>query len=261
MATSPVSSLTIASTGSGKTVVVDGLDIYGLPGGSALDYVVLAAGTVTVRIQDSLIHGSQGNALNRLGGDVTIVRTEITGVGAPAIYFQSGGGGFTLDRSYVHGNGGMLTIDAATALIENNLIVDNNGTGGDSAMQMNVTSTLKFRANTVANNHVPAGGLSFTCQGVVNTISDSIIVGNTATAGTQLQGCTLSHVVTGADGASAATQLLPAFVSATDYHLKPTDAANTACCIDKLGAGPAVDYDGTARPSGAAFDIGAFEAH
>jgi hypothetical protein len=49
----------------------------------------------------------------------------------------------------------------------------------------------------------------------------------------------------------------PLFVdmAAKNYHLQPTSPA-----IDKADTGPATDLDGTPRPQGAKFDLGAFEA-
>jgi hypothetical protein len=86
-------------------------------------------------------------------------------------------------------------------------------------------------------------------------------------AGTQLGAqCTLTNVVTvaGDDNRGLMVAMAPAFVSTTDFHLQASNAANTACCVDKIAADPGTtnkdhDVDATMRPKGAGWDYGAHE--
>ena len=68
-------------------------------------------------------------------------------------------------------------------------------------------------------------------------------------------------------GTSGGTKIDPAFVSTLspyNYHLKPNDALNLACCVDKVSTAgsvplPTHDIDSSARPKGAGYDIGGHE--
>ena len=76
-------------------------------------------------------------------------------------------------------------------------------------------------------------------------------------AACQLQRSALDEEGSGGDNRYKAN---PDFVSLQDFHLRRTANSN-ACCIDQLdgAAAPRVDIDGTSRPQGVRFDIGAHE--
>lgn len=106
-----------------------------------------------------------------------------------------------------------------------------------------------------------AADMSESLPDVTGFCATRIIVGNTAVAGAQTEGCTLVRVVTGGtDGMSGAFAGSPQFKSYDDYHLVSGAAPNALCCVDKgqdLGAALFNDVDNNHRPKGAGFEIGA----
>jgi hypothetical protein len=150
---------------------------------------------------------------------------------------------FTVTNSFFYGNG---------------LAVDFSANAG--------TPQSVFMFNTVAYNNN-----GFSCNQTTIQASISIHNGGALIGGTGASQCRTIDIVT--DNAPT----LPVFVntgspSTYDFHLA-TDtpahlAANQACCIDKvkgpLDGGtsplPTHDFDGTTRPLGMGYDIGAHEA-
>jgi hypothetical protein len=139
-----------------------------------------------------------------------------------------------------------------------------------------VSTNGSFSFNTIAYNTTTTGidcGTTSTAS-----IENSIVFGNKQNAGTQFNNgtqCSLVSVATGADTIGGAGQIpspAPVLVGTTDLHLDTTAGANLTanqgCCIDKIMNGPnptpsplpVVDIDGTKRPKGVAWDIGAHEA-
>jgi hypothetical protein len=160
---------------------------------------------------------------------------------------------------------GLFVNPGATYTVQNCAMV---GNGIGVTFQ---SSSGSFSFNTIINN---TGTSGVNC-GAPAVIADSIVFGNKVSAGTQFQNtnCALSNVVTGTDSYANATQLTPFFVSPSDPHLDLTPGffltSNQACCIDKIvGTGPSpspsplptTDIDGSPRPKGAHWDIGAVEA-
>jgi hypothetical protein len=177
-----------------------------------------------------------------------------------------------LSRSYISGvtNTGLYLNSLSTFVVQN-VFIWGNGQGVDFESTSGV-----FNFNTVAynsnNQGIRIGNSSI-------TIADSIIFANRMSGGTQFvlgggSSLTLINVVTGTDSIVSAGKiaLSPALKSMTDLHLDTSGsnlAVNQACCIDQIVAAgpapspsplPALDIDGSMRPKGAHWDIGAHEA-
>jgi hypothetical protein len=160
-----------------------------------------------------------------------------------------------------------MTIANTSYAITNN-IISGNGTGGPG-VTIDGKSSGKFEFNTVTKNLTANGIGGIDCgSGALHSLDNSIVWGNTALKGTQFAGasCTFNKLVAGMDAASGVIGKDPAFVDPMrgDFHLVPGDAANAACCIDQvplpLADGVDHDVDGSKRPKGASWDIGAHEA-
>jgi hypothetical protein len=201
------------------------------------------------------------------GGVVSkITNSEFDGNTADALDFN---GVVTIDRCLIHDNstasGNGLQLNNSTFTVTNTFFYNNA-----QAVEFAATGTPQsiFMFNTVAYNR----GGGFACAG--NTIQATIYIHNNDGAlvgGAGPAQCRTIDIVT--DNAAN----LPVFVNVAstttyDFHLA-TDtpahlAANQACCIDKvkgpLDGGtsplPTHDFDGTMRPQGMGYDIGAHEA-
>jgi hypothetical protein len=231
-----------ASGGKTGTMSLEGLVLQGAPK-AGVDGVQCnnAGGTAGLTVQGCRILGAGGAGLSAKACDLV------------------------LDEDLVTGNqGGGLNIDAGSSYqVSNCFVVDN----GDIGVLINRLATGQFQFNTVARNHPAAGnygGIDCSAGGVAKPIVASIVWGNTATMGTQIvNNCSLDGVVTGADSFSGAVMLDPQFVSGAsmpyDFHLAAMSAMNKACCVDKRPTGPDHDFDGSHRPKGAAWDVGAHE--
>ena len=247
-------------------LVLEGLDL----GGDAVMKAVRGAtctnntgspANARPTIRDTRIHDYSQEGVSATGATVTVSGATITGTGSGGAGVSATGGTVTLGRSLLQGNsGGVVLSSGVSYTVENNLIVKNLS-AATPGVSIDGASTGVFRFNTVANNTTGAGRGGIEC-GAAGTklIEASIVVGNTVLMGTQLGAqCTLDGVVTGSDSATAAIMKTPVFVGANDFHLVPSNAANLDCCVDRRVTGPTVDFDGSARPKGAAFDIGAHE--
>jgi hypothetical protein len=85
----------------------------------------------------------------------------------------------------------------------------------------------------------------------------STIVWTPASTLVPFQGCNVVSSIAGPVNAPGAMNVDPLFVSPADldYHLQSSSPAR-----DAVGTGPALDFEGDARPRGMRFDIGADEA-
>lgn len=199
------------------------------------------------------------------GANVTLDGFEIS---SSAIGIRSDGATMTLRRSVVTGNkGGALALVSTTYSVTNNFIIANNA-DDTPAVSISSDSSGKFQFNTVARNTNKIGLGGIDCQaGVTKPIEDSIVVLNDLVGTSQFNGkCMLSNVVVGTgDTTPGGNPVDPVFVKPMapnfDFHLKAGDVANTTCCVDKasMNMSVPVDYDGTIRPQGAGWDIGAHE--
>jgi hypothetical protein len=230
------------TVGGTATVILDGLDVAGTTGPDGIFCSNGSPGTVLTVRRTSIRHS--------LGFGVNSSKCNVV-----------------LDGDYIgpsNSSGGIQLI-GTTYTVTNNLIFGSD-LGSVGVLLVGSPAGSVFAFNTVASNGGGAPGMA----GGINcampaVIQSSIVASNSlsaATNGSQFAGsCTLTDVVTSG----------PVFVSATDFHLATSDAAseaaNRACCIDKLPA-PSTpnadhDLDFSARPKGAGatpYDIGAHEA-
>jgi hypothetical protein len=238
-------SVTVAHT---VTVTVDGLEFSGsgTPTPAAGVSCLRSAGSANVTVKNSLIDNCGGAGVDSNGCTLAI-DADIVSVNA--------GGGLKL---------------ASTSYTVTNSIISGNGSGAatSAGVSLDNASSGTFAFNTIAKNSVAAGVGGVDCgTGATKTLASSIVLQNTPLGGTQLGAqCTLSNVVTvaGDDNRGLMVATAPAFVSATDFHLLPSNAANTACCVDKVATDPGTankdhDVDASKRPKGAGWDYGAHE--
>lgn len=254
------------------------------------------ASLTKLTVTNSSILGNAGDGINAQNCTVTATSNQITGNIGVGINLNgsianatknrlansstnvfASGGSLTLDQNQLIGPGDGLYIAAGAYFVTNNFIVDS----GHLGVQLNSSGTFAF--NTVARNGVVAGGQAWGvgCPSGPNStvIESSIVWGNgvAASMNTQFSGnCVLINVVAGTTETNAmAIKKDPSFIAIDsmtphDYHLKANDAANsgaTGCCVDvvkmTLDGGiaklPDHDVDGTGRPKGAGWDVGAHE--
>jgi hypothetical protein len=237
---------TITTTTQAATVTLDGFDTA-VTTTSAIKCIVSASAATSLTILNSSIHNATQAGVDSSGCALTL--------DANAISANSGGG---------------IKLASTTYTITNNFVTA-NATVMFPGFAADAGSSGTFRFNTVAKNLLTTPGIAggIDCgSGVAKMIESSIIWGSSTTVGgSQFAGnCTLSNVVTGTDSATGAIQMNPAFQSGTDFHLVKDDPANRdqlsmiGCCVDKVSSATLThDVDGTLRPKGGGFDIGAHE--
>ncbi len=165
-----------------------------------------------------------------------------------------------LDRTLLSGLRGAAELVNTKYRVENTVV-----TGVSEATAIRVSGgSGSFRFVTVFGNMqeqaIPG---AFDCGRTSVVLEDSIVFGNRlGPSGSQLAGaCRLSRVVVGrTDGfvSSGAIRKDPVLKG----HVLPRNETNLGCCIDKAKADPQIwtDYNGSPRPRGRGYDIGAYEA-
>lgn len=221
---------------------------------------------------------------------VTLVHFDLSGGGAGASC--SGGATLTLVDDAMHDDvgpgvlanmctlrmdadtvgpsnlGGGISLTSTQYTIENSFVAK-NGPNGPGILISDNASTGVLQFDTVVENVEAGKSAGIVCPTTDHAITSSIVWSNTPKSGTQLSGmCSLMNVVTGTDSWTGAIQKDPTFVDEPNgnFHLKMGDAANVACCFDKVtgpdggGGLPTHDVDFEVRPKGAGWDVGADEA-
>jgi hypothetical protein len=231
-----------------KSVNGDGIDIEG----------------GTLSLGQSTISGTQGGGVESSGGAVSIVQSTLTNNQRGGIY--SGGGSLSVLQSTIESNpaGGIDVSNASSQFDIRNNFIDHNGQTTASVGGVRVGGTLvtadRLEFNTIVDNlgGVTSGGV--TCNVTNLVAANNIIARNslmdmtTATNAQTFGACTFptSKVANDMTGLAFVNADAPPY----DYHLRvgsvAIDHATTATTT-------IIDFDGDARPQGAADDQGADE--
>ena len=144
------------------------------------------------------------------------------------------------------------------AVVNNTIIVASDGRWCLN-IQDGSTGNVAFN-NILLNRHASRGSIDISPDSLPGFFSDYNVVMNRLTHddGTTIQSLAAWQADTGLDAHSLVATEVTVFVDAAndDYHLAPSSPAVDAGT--SVGA-PATDLVGTARPTGAAVDIGAYE--
>lgn len=197
-----------------------------------------------LELSRSLAHDGQGSGVYSRGCRVTVRRSAL----------------------YANSNRGLSADSGGEVLVENSVIAYNRG----GAVRLSGTGG-RVRFSTLVYNGLigSVGGVECSTMGGGKLIENSIVYGNGRGAGASQvsSACRLLRSAIDeaavANGADNRLRAAPDFVSGQDLRLR-RGAGSSACCIDQLDAGPGVsdvlvDFDGTSRPQGPRFDIGATE--
>jgi hypothetical protein len=214
--------------------------------GTSFAAAMIQAGTAPSSVQDVQFQNAVAGILVA-GGNVTVKNVQMSNVVTGVQVLE--GGTLNLDRAIIHGG-------------QNALEVKTPGDGN-----INVSNMLVYDATGPVEVAGALGKLSFSTIGSTSTsvaaldcgpgvtLSSAIVWNTTSTA---ISGTcdTIQTTIAGPTTVAGATNADPLFKNLlqSDYHLSATSPA-----IDQVGAGPALDFEGDARPQGAAFDIGADE--
>jgi hypothetical protein len=150
----------------------------------------------------------------------------------------------TVERSKIFGQ-----IRSSGTVEITNTLVNSRGLAVDAPYAQ---GTISFSTITTTGNVVVSGPKGIRC-GVNLAVRDSIIW----TPGTNppvAGGCAISNSIAGPVAVPGALAVDPQFAGLADFHLSANSPAK-----DGAPAGPSVDFEGNARPNGAAFDLGADE--
>lgn len=145
--------------------------------------------------------------------------------------------------------------------LTNNLITSNRAHANGGGISLFDRSTANIVNNTIANNRADTDGSGvYVDAGTTATVRNSILWGNTGPSLGQISNngtvtVAYSNIAGGWSGAGNIDSN-PLWVLKNDYHL-----TETSPCRDQASAtgAPAKDLDGTPRPYGAGFDMGAYE--
>jgi Right handed beta helix region len=205
-----------------------------------------------------------------MGGDGIISGALVEG---NIIYGNGSGGGSAINCDGVQGS-----------IIRNNLLYDNHASGislyqidgggpasnniianntivlaSNARWALNIQdgSTGDVLVNNILYNLNPShGSIDISADSLPGLHSDYNVVMNSFTDAGTIVSLAQWRANTGQDQHSIIAVPSDLFVSSTDYHLKSgSPAIDTGTSLDA----PLVDLAGGARPSGAAFDIGAYE--
>lgn len=235
---------------SGGTLTIKGLSFTHTvdANGSALRCV--SGGRL--RLQDVAIATPYAN-LRFNNCEVVVQRSalKLTGTRGPnALFMESGQ--LLVERSTI-GDGGLRS-DAGSVQLTNNLITKHGLSFGST------TGIVEF--NTVVDTTLASGAArSAECESAAPDrveLVHNVIWSPSNTAPVMVSGCRTRDNLIGpvAQPGAGNNNEDPQFVQpGTNFHLQ-----NTSPAVDKASVGPAVDFDGDPRPSGASFDYGYDEA-
>jgi hypothetical protein len=229
------------SPGNSATLSLTRVQVSGNQGGG----ILISGGSLIVL--QSTISGNQGGGISTSGGSLTLTRSTISENQGGGVTMSGAGTVFTITDNFIYRNGnassasagGLSVLSAGASKLERNTIVDN---------QARVTTTS-------------AGGVL--CDQVGFVAAHNLIFRNTGgpTGNVQtLGGCSYGDSLSLAGASNVDNPLGFAHPNATpfDYHLTATSPPSV---VDAAGACTGVDFDGEARPTGTACDLGADEYH
>ena len=227
-------------TGAAK-VLIDGLEMA-TAGGDLLLCNSTAGTMPTLEVTRSYLHNGQGVGAHGNRCKLTIRRSVLA----------------------ENGQGGVLSEGGGDLLVENSFIAANRGTGVRAADGGALVQFCTIVANGSVISDASGGVDCGTGSGrsVVGTLL--YLNAKPLAGGTQVSSsCKMTDSATDdssfPNGSNNHFKAKPDFVSMTDLHLRRGTGSN-ACCIDQIATSTVkVDYDGTPRPQGPKWDIGATE--
>jgi hypothetical protein len=159
----------------------------------------------------------------------------------------------TIDGVEISGGTKGAEINGVVA-IKNMLIHDTSALAVE--FMSGATGTVSF--STFAYSGAPngTGARAIVCDTGQITLASSIIWAPGVATQVPVSSCGLTSTIAGPTAVTGASSSDPEFVDVTNknYHLQSTSPA-----IDLVPVGPPTDLEGTLRPQGAKFDIGAYE--
>jgi len=253
-------------------VANDPIEISGLSITNGASYGIGVVGAMTARVSDCLISGNNACGIYNSGGQLTVLRTTISGNTSLGLGggIYSMGPSVSIDSCTISGNtagsqgGGLyLALGHGSATISNSTIAGNSASGQGGGIWIGgVGASLIMNGSTIANNSGgSAGGVFNNAANLIlsNTIVAKNTGGDLGASGTATSTATFSFI--------GDTQGDPLLGPLADNG-GPTQTMALLPGSPCLDAGdpafvPPPDTDqrgaGFARVSGAHIDIGAFE--
>jgi uncharacterized repeat protein (TIGR01451 family) len=235
----------------------------------------------TVRVENNRVYlntlsGYGGGGMYVEGGDSTIIGNAVysnTQSGG-----NNGGGGIYLyhgasivERNAIYGNsadatiptggGGGIYIEEGSSVVKNNLVYSNSVAGDDEGGGLyRYLGGTTIENNTFYGNQAGTTGGGMYIEGGSGAIRNNIVVSNVngegVAPGNVCQYCDVWGNTSNTISGTWSISVNPLFVQpGVDFHLQ----SGSQCRDNATSPYPAYDYDGYARPFGAAADIGAHE--
>ena len=214
----------------------------GISGGDGID-LTPNGGTPKLALVRVKVDANQGLGVAATGGSLTVTQSTIATNQGGGISVSGSGATFDIRNNFIYRNGDQ---DA--------------GTFGGLNLGIAVAGSNRFEFNTIVDNRaaINSGGVVCnvgTFMGPNNIIARNSLAGSTTAASAQTSGActyptsTIANVTTGLAFSSADAQPY-------NYHLT---SGSTAIDHGTTATTTTIDFDGDARPQGAADDQGADE--
>lgn len=215
-----------------------------------------------VTIIDSTIADNGGSGVTADGG-LRVAGSTLSGNGDGGAVVTAGAAQFvnsTISGNRTAGDGGGIRFAGGGTLALHNVTIaanraDDDGDGSGDGGGVHLAAGSATVANTILAGNTDAGGEAPDCAGTLAACSYSLIedaAGCTATGTGNLLGTAAGLGLLAGNGGTTLTHM-------PDVTSPVRDAGDPAGCRDGDGALLASDQRGSARPQGAACDIGAVE--
>lgn len=230
-------------------------------------------GLSDVKIYDLEITGASGTAGHAVdlsdNGSPKLALTRVKLTGNQGLGLRAQGGSLVLSQSTVVSNtGGGVSVSNAAFDITNNFIVGNGsadmvaGSDFGGLSLSGPSGTNRLERNTVAYNHAKQGTLL--SAGIACSVTNFVAPGNIVTANNeglafpaQVKGvCTYGNSFTDPGSEANTLKFKSIATNPPDFHLTKDSPSSV---LDAGGTCTGIDFDGEARPQGAACDLGADE--